>query len=108
VAKHRDDLPFGQLLLERVEQNDPPQLPHAGEVGVRMRRTARAVDGENAGHLELNLLGQGGDRFLQVSIRQRRELVEDRREEGRIDRRHEKFEAVNRSEGPEPPQSAAF
>ena len=68
-----------------------------------MRRTARAVHRENPAGLKTCLFRQGENPPAQLAFFQRFELVEQRRDQARIEHNHEKLKREDKQKSPEPP-----
>ena len=86
VRQHRLDLVLVQARDERVEEHDALGLAEAGEVGVAVGAAARAIHHEQPAGLEAAFGEQLLDAALERAFLHGRELVEQRRDERRIDR----------------------
>ena len=100
---HLVDLQPGQ---QGVEEDDAPALAEAGEVGVAMGRAAAAVHHEQAAGTELAARQQRQDAFLDRSVGQRLEAVEERGNDGGKEQQHHHVEADPEGPGPQPPALA--
>lgn len=93
VREHRNDL-LGVALLYQSIVDDNVLLPReAKEVGIAVSAALAAVNDEELGQRELQLLGQLLNSILELARFQRRELVEQRENCNWIDRDHEDLQA---------------
>ena len=99
VTQHSDNL-FAVALLYKSVVDDDVLLPgQTKEVCVAVRAALAAVDDEERVEREIEAFGESLDPLLQSSIFKRRELIEQWKDDDRIDRDHEHLE--NDAEGPD-------
>ena len=91
---------------QRVEEHDALGRAEAGEVGVAVARAPGAVHHVQAAGAEAAAREQRLDARRERSVGERAELVEQRRDEGRVDEQHQQVEARPGEPDPEPPQLA--
>ena len=106
VGQHRKKLRAVQLLQQRVEQDDALGLSESGEVGVGMAGPLGPVHGVDAAGPEPHPLRQLRDGVLERVVRHRREPVEQRRDQGRVDDQHQALEREHEAEDIHPPPRA--
>ena len=106
VGQHGLDLVAVQARQQRVEEDNAARAAEAGEVGVAVRGTARAVHHEQTVEREAAALRQALDASGQIGIGQGRELVEQRGDEHRIDDEQRQVEHHPEAPGPGPPVRA--
>ena len=93
VRQHRLDLVRCKPLEQRVEEDDAPGAPEAREERVAVARAARAVHHEEPAAREAAAAEQRLDRLARGAFGQRRELVEQRRDHGGVEREQRNWNA---------------
>ena len=106
VRQHGFDFRDLQAFQQCVEEYDALAAPDAGEIGVAMHRAARAVHHEDAARGEPAALQQGFGALLERFVAQRRELVEQRRDQRRPCPGDQHRERHPHEPGIQPPQRA--
>ena len=76
VREHRFQFQLGQLLDQRVEQDDFPETSETGKERVRVARPLAAVHHLNGSGGEPGSFAQAEQAFAQGTLRQRRQFVE--------------------------------
>mgnify|MGYP003693772595 CR=1 FL=1 len=104
VREHRLHLVRRQAFEQRVEEHDALRASESGEERVAVARAAGSVHHEQAAIGEIAAGEQRLDRVTRRAFGQWRELVEERRDHGRVERQQQKLEGDPRGPGPEPPQ----
>ncbi len=84
MREHRLDLGRGEARYQRVEEHDALGRPEAGEIGVAVTRTLRAVHHEQATGPESTFGEQALDAAAQAGILEGREFVEPAYENSRV------------------------
>ncbi len=103
MGQHRLDLRLAQPLEQGVEEHDALVAADTGEVGVAVGRTARVVDHEHALGGEAAAAQQRLDARPERLVGERREAVEERRDERRPRPGHEQHDREPQQPGPQPP-----
>src|SRR6185369_4930494 len=93
VREHRVDLARGQFGQERVVEHYALGGAKAGEIGVGVGAALAAVHHEQALGREAAAAHQLGDAGLERFVLKRLELVEQRRDEHRIDHQQQQVES---------------
>ncbi|MCY1531414.1 hypothetical protein D9M68_666380 [compost metagenome] len=106
VREHGLDFAGVELAQQRVVEHHALAGAEAGEVGIGVRAARAAVHHEQALGREAAALHERRDARLERRVVQRLELVEQRRDEGRVDQHQQQVEAHPRAPGPEPPERA--
>ena len=92
VCENRLDLRRREPGEQGIEKHDALRGAEAREVRIAMARALRAVHDEEALGAESAAREQGLDASPEGVVRERRELVEERRDDGRIDREDHQVE----------------
>ena len=106
MRQHGLDLAARQLAQQRVEKHHALGGPEAGEVGIRVGRALAAIHHEQAFRREPAALHQRLHARLQRFVGERFELVEQRRDHGRVEHEDQQVGAHPRGPCPQPPQAA--
>src|SRR5713101_1608624 len=84
MGEHRLDLGWGEARYQRVEEHDALGRAEAGEIGVTVARSLRAVHDEQAPGAESTFGEQALDAAAQARILERRKFVEPAHKNGRV------------------------
>ena len=106
VRQHGLDLAGRQARQQRVVEDHALGRAQAGEVGVGMGRAPAAVHHEQALGAKAAARHQRTHALGKRRIGQRRELVEERGDHGRVEHQHQQLETRPRQPGPKPPPGA--
>ena len=98
---------LAHLLHERVKQRNSPALAQPGKKGVRMLGALAAVHHLDAGVDKSGALGQVFQPVFQRAFRQRRELVEQGKNENWRQHAHQQLKNHDHTPRPQPPIIAA-
>lgn len=104
VCEHGFEFIVGELVDQRIEEDDLAKAAEAGEEGVGVRASPAAVHDLNGRGLESGPIGQGEQPFSQGAVGQGGELVEEgQNQNGRQDE-HGQLEQEDDTPCPEPPR----
>ena len=106
MRQHGLDFAGRKFVQQSVEEHHPLGRAEAGEVGIGMGRAFAAVHHEQAFGLKAAARHQTLHARLQGLVGERLELVEQGRDDGRVEHQHKQVEDHPRAPGPEPPQGA--
>src|ERR1017187_2521208 len=105
VRQHGLHLRVPEPMQQGVEEYDPLAMADSREVGVAVAGASGGVDDENTLRREAAAREQGLDPAPELLILERRELVEQRRDEGRPAPGHQEHYAEPQKPRPHPPPS---
>ena len=108
MRQHRFDLASVQFLQQGVEKDDALVAAEAGEIGVAMAGTPRAVHHENPLCFKAGALQKFADARRQGVVAQRFEFVEQRRDDDRVGPQHQQTEAHPGQPDVDPPGAAGM